>query len=286
MIYYYNHKTMDMYPQKEIELFGYDGIVEFSALHGMDPAKVFAEIKQLEENIKNLNREPYDVSSGKYKQMMDYWLNRYVEFFNNGAKHGKQAYVVIGNIASGKSHTCDLIEKETGSIIVDADRMKMGEMTDRGFYEGLSSLYTPLERDLVQEPCSVAGKQLLDMVSSEGMDLILPKAPANYEKLERQLQMLENRGYDIHLILVEAPIDICASRSYVRYLKKETAGNVYPNGIVEHGRFVPVSVVTYYGDRVYSTFAKAKGIGRYKSYTALYNDNSKSDRIDIKTMAE
>jgi len=285
MIYFYKHKSLSELTQTELDMLGYEGVERYAIEHGIPPEELFQTIKKLERDILTLNAQSLDVSSGQYLDQLNLWLDRYVDYFNNNANHNKQAYVVIGNIASGKSTFSHQLEQETKSIIVDSDRYKTGENTPNGFFEGFSNLYTPLTRDAIQEPCSIAGKKTLERVSDEGFNLILPKASTSVEKLEKQLKMLEDKNYDIHLILIEAPTQECANRNYFRYISREYAQELNPNGLTARGRFVPLSVLIDRGDNSFLTFAKAYGRKRYKSYKAFYNDKTTPfEELDLETM--
>ena len=284
MIYYYKHKSIADYSREEIDMLGYDGAYQFAVENGLDPDEVFQNLKQLETDITNLNAAPYTTDDASFKALFDKAIDEYIYYFNSNAKYDRQAYIVIGNAASGKSYISDRVGEATHSMIIDSDNIKMGERTEKGFYEGLSSLYIPLERDRVQKPCGDATKQIIDTASNQGMNLILTKASKSIDKLERQLQILEDRNYDIHLIMVDSPAHICARRNYYRYLVKEYRRQTYPTGQIERGRFVPVSVVKGYSDPIFDTFVNAYRKKRYKSYTALYGSEQEKEPIDLNTM--
>jgi predicted kinase len=292
MIFYYNHKSINDLTTQELDLLGFDGIFKYAQEHNMDPNLLFEQIKCLETDIRTMGSRPFDMTHGSNRALFNEWTNKYIDFFNRYAKYEKQAYIILGNIASGKSTFAKSIEEETGSIIIDPDRYKMGEMTEHGYFEGFTSLYKqPTDRERLQDPCSDATKQTLAEASNLGMNIIMPKATTSYEKLEKQLQVLMAQNYDIHLILFESPIQDCANRNYFRYLVKEYA-EVHENGIQSHGRFVPVSVITNIGDGTFTTFAKAHKTGRFKSYKAYFNSGSfgndskryTNEEIDLETM--
>lgn len=290
MIYFYKHKSMNELSSAEINLLGFDGVKKFALENNLDPNIVFNKIKTLESDIKHLTESPIDITSPQNFKLLNTWLNRYVDYFNKFATFGKQAYVIIGNIASGKSTFAREIEQETKSIIIDPDKYKMGEQTEKGYFEGLTSLYhKPTDRERMQEPCSVACEKTLEIVSDAGMNLIMPKASTSLEKLEKQLERLSAKNYDIHLILIDAPIEDCANRNYYRYLIKEYGrDNSVKRSPSEHGRFVPLSVITNIGDSSYETFVRAlktKGKIKFKSFKAYYNsDTHDREEIDTKTM--
>jgi predicted kinase len=292
MIYFYKHRSINELSPEEYNMLGYEGVCKFAEDLDINPDIIFKKIKGLESEISSITEPPFDMTTGKNLKLMNEWVDKYITFFNRNAKYEKQAYILIGNIASGKSTYARNIESTTSSIIIDPDRYKMGEDTEKGFFEGFTSLYEkPTDRERLQEPCSLANKQTLENVSDLGMNLIMPKAATSVEKLERQLQVLVNKNYDIHLILIETPITECANRNYYRYLIKEYK-KINQSSLTDtgKGRFVPVSVITNIGDNSYTTFAKVcKNCGniKYKSLKALYNDNTRSgsEELDIKTMA-
>lgn len=292
MIYYYKHKSItDLLPQ-ELDLLGYEGVSKYAKEHNMNEIELFGQLKNLESEIQAMGSRPFDMSTGSNRALFNKWTNKYIDFFNKNAKYEKQAYIILGNIASGKSTFAKSIEEPTASIILDPDRYKMGEMTENCYFEGFTSLYNqPTDRERLQDPCSDAIKQTLADVSNEGMNIIMPKATTSLTKLEKQLQVLTDKNYDIHLILFESPIEDCANRNYFRYLIKEYSGE-QEHGKPVRGRFVPVSIITNIGDGTFETFAKAYKNGRYKSYHAYYNKGSfgadssqyKNEEIDLNTM--
>lgn len=286
MIYFYKHKSINDLTEQEIDLMGFDGVYQYAIEHNMNPEELFFSIKQLENDIEFLKESQFDMSSGENLDLMNKWVSEYINYFNKYASCEKQAYILLGNIATGKSTYARQIEEKTHSIIVDPDRFKMGEKTQKGMFEGFTSLYKkPTDRERLQEPCSEACKKTLNNVSDLGMNLIMPKATTNLSKLEKQLQILVDKGYDIHLILIESPLTECADRNYYRYLIKEYQDiSKVKDGDHPNGRFVPVSVITNIGDGSYETFIKAKNGKKYKSYKAIYNDKVKTEEIDTQTM--
>lgn len=286
MIYYYKHKGIFDYTPEEINLFGYEGVEKYALEHNINPEELFATIKKLEFDIEHLQEESFDMSSGNNLHLMNKWVDRYIDYFNRCASHDKQAYVLLGNIATGKSTYASQIEQSTHSIIVDSDRFKMGEQTENGFFEGFTSLYQKdTDRERLQTPCSEACKKTLNNVAETGMNIILPKATSTLNKLENQLDVLVKKDYDIHLILLECPLKECANRSYYRYLIKEYQHlDKLKTGEHHKGRFVPVSVITNIGDGSYDTFIKAKNKKLFKSYNAFYNGNNSFESIDLESI--
>ncbi len=295
MIYFYKHKSLNEFSEEELNMLGFEGIVKFAMEHNLDPKLVFDEIKKLEDKIIQLNDKPIDMSSGDNLKLFESAVDKYIDFFNNNANYDKQAYVILGNIASGKSTFANELVSKTHSLIVDPDPFKVGANTKKGYFEGFTSLFkNPSDREKMQDPCAKASKAVLKNAADIGINIIMPKASNGLEKLESQLQVLVDAGYDIHLIMIETPTNVCADRNYYRFLIKEyrylqevekSCGGGY-NNILERGRFVPVSIVTnHIGDKTYKTFFDSKTKKNFASYSAFYNDNTITrDTIDIDTM--
>lgn len=286
MIYFYKHKKLNEFSQKEIDMLGIDGIRQFAESNGLDFQKVYNEIQNLEMQIKNTTIMPLDISANEeIKSKFDFAVNHYIDFFNNNASYNRQAYVVIGNISSGKSTYASQIEEDTHSIIIDSDRFKCGEQTKNGYFEGLSSFFSLDDRERLQKPCSAANSKVTELISQTGMNIIMPKAPTSYEKLKKTIASLIKNNYDIHLIYFDAPYPDLANRSYLRYLVQEYKREIDPSGKQIHGRFVPISVIKNYGDPCHETFAKALTTGRFKSYKAFFNSKEEPNQeIDLATM--
>ena len=284
MIYFYKHKTLNDLSENEINFLGYNGVEKYASMTGRDPKELYAQILKLEAEIQKVKDNPKIIDSPNFNFLFEKSIDEYIKYFNKGASYNKQAYFVIGNIASGKSKYARQLETETQSIIVDSDRIKMGENTNIGFYEGISSLYSPENRDYLQVKGSKAIAKVIENISLTGMNLVLPTAPTSFEILENKAKKLYEKGYDIHLILMEVPITECANRNYLRFLKKEFSNELDPNGNPIRGRFVQRSVLINRADSCYSTFCNAYSSKRYKSYKAIYNDSEKRDELDLESM--
>lgn len=286
MIYFYRHKRLNEFSQEEIDMLGYEGISKFAHERNLSADLVFNEIKSLENQIANTIVSPIDLLDKSINKLFEDSINNYIDFFNKNAKYNKQAYILIGNIGSGKSTYASKIEEDTHSIIIDPDRFKCGEQTQNGYFAGLSSLFSPQDREKLQKPCSIAGIKTTEKIAQTGMNVILPVSSQTTEKLERKIESLTKNNYDIHLIYFDAPYSDLADRAYTRYLVREYEQKLDPNGNQIHGRFVPISVILNHGEACHDTFAKAYKQKRYKSYQAFYNDKTTNgnNEIDLSTM--
>ncbi len=286
MIYFYRHKCLDEFSQSEINLLGYDGIKKFAEERNLSAEEVFQQIKQLESLIERTKSIPLDLNSPDVNFALENSINQYVDFFNKNANYNKQAYVIIGNIGSGKSTYADMIEEDTHSIIIDSDRFRTGENTKNGFFEGFSSLYSPEGNQKIQKSCTLASAIASEKIAQMGMNIIIPTAPNSEEYLDKKIKALLENNYDIHLIFIDAPYPELANRTYFRYLVKEYEQKLDPNGNLMRGRFAPLSIIKSFGDPCFDTFAKTYHKKRFKSYQAFYNDQNTNGNkaIDLTTM--
>lgn len=112
----------------------------------------------------------------------------------------KQAIIIIGNMASGKSTLARLL----------ADRLDYWHVCLDHFREKCSTAFhlTPIQREtLAQTQCLAALKQPGDVIfESTGVSSFYRKA----------LDMLDREGVNLQLIRIDCPEKICIERYYAR----------------------------------------------------------------------
>lgn len=281
MIYFYRHKRLNEFSQEEIDMLGFNGVSQFAKEHGLSPDDVFAQVKELEKKIEQTKSISLDTSNNQIQSLLEKSVSEYIDYFNKNANYHKQAYVVIGNIGSGKSTYASKLEEDTNSIIIDSDRFRMGENTNNGYFEGFSSLYSPENNQKIQKSCTLASVIASEKIASTGMNIIVPTTPNSEEYLDKKIQALIKNNYDIHLIYFDAPYPELADRSYFRFLIQEYEQKLDPNGNVIRGRFAPISIIKRIGDPCFDTFVKTLHKKRFKSYKAFYNDKSTNGNVEI-----
>ena len=186
MIYFYRHKRIDEFSQEEIDMLGYEGVKRFALEHNLSPEAVFSQVKALEQQIEHTKTTILDPNLPALKKLLDKSVSEYIDYFNKNANYQKQAYVVIGNIGSGKTTYANMIEEDTHSIIIDTDRFKTGEHTSTGFFEGFSSIYTPETNQKLQKTCTLASSLTSEKIASTGMNIIIPTAPNSEDYLYKK----------------------------------------------------------------------------------------------------
>jgi predicted ABC-type ATPase len=137
---------------------------------------------------------------------------------DGGVRHERQAYIVIGLPAAGKSGLAERVRNLSGSAIVDADDFKPmipeygGGWNSSGVHEEASSM----------------SKDMLAQMLQTGSNLIIPKLGSSDASISRPATALRARGYKVHLVYVEVPKAIAMERAIKRW--KAT------------GRSVPVNI--------------------------------------------
>lgn len=166
-------------------------------------------------------------------------------------KKERIAYISLGLPASGKTSVIDEpIRKKIGGIIIDSDNIsKMMPEYDNG-----KGYYTT-----VFEARSICDA-LIEKASDNQDNMIIDIPFAETEKVMGLCQKLKQKGYNIHLRLLDLPVKEALRRSVERY--KET------------GRFIEPLLYQYTGDttrHVYKEVVKLSS-DRLSSYAAYSNN--------------
>lgn len=140
---------------------------------------------------------------------------------NGDVKHDKQCYMVIGLPASGKSTISEVLSDLTGSVYLDADivKRKLPE-----FYEdtrGASLVHK--ESNYILKPSSEYKSCpdyniMLNCLQNES-NIVYNTIGDDYDGLESIIQTIQEKGYTMHLILVELDRQKCVARAYRRFQK-------------------------------------------------------------------
>ena len=180
------------------------------------------------------------------------------EVYGTGApQKQKQAYIVIGPSASGKStQVAEPLARKTGSLVIDSDQIK-AELAKR--------LGVPLERAgiLQRESSDIAENALLGRAIAGGDNFVLPLIGKATQKIQQYRDNLVARGYQVHLVLVELPIGKAAGRAVARYTQRLKT-------TPEQARFVDPEYVLSIGQKPQATYKALKG--GFTSYAKFSTD--------------
>lgn len=140
----------------------------------------------------------------------------------------KQAFLVTGLPASGKSGIANRIADAEGAVILDSDYAK------RKFPEFAQG---PFAATVLHAESSVVvlgdeqdeAENLKGYCISEEYNVVVPKIGYNPDTLHELAVYFKKRGYDVHLTLVSLDRQAATIRAYKRFLKSK--------------RYVPLSLI-------------------------------------------
>lgn len=190
-----------------------------------------------------------DINTEERKELR---LDIIKELYGKGAKKKeKQAYLIIGLPASGKSSMANPLEAETGSLIVDSDMAKerLPEFIES---DGRRADQVHLESQVIAE-------EVLKIAMNNGDNIVLPIVGKSEKSIMSKHDKLKEAGYDVHLRLVDLPIEKTIERAVNRY--RET------------GRLVPIDYITNeVGYKPVQNYVIMEKKGLFASYEAISTD--------------
>lgn len=142
----------------------------------------------------------------------------------------KQAFILIGLPASGKSSVSNRIADKYGAFIVDSDfaKRKFPEFKDEygaALVHEESTLVTFGSEDKAfsEEP------NVIGFCTAQGINMVIPKIGAKAESIRNLRNTLIEKGYSVHLTLVKAD-RLCATKRALTRFEKTS-------------RYVPISLI-------------------------------------------
>lgn len=172
-------------------------------------------------------------------------------------KSDRQAFIITGLPASGKSGVANKIADHYGAVIIDSDYAK------RKFPEFASDFGA----SLVHEEASrvVFGDEknnnrfLLEACMIKGHNIVIPKIGYNSQELIRFANKLTEEKYCVHLLLVSLDRVKATQRAYRRYIKTN--------------RYVPLSLVLdIYGNDPILTYYRVRENSCWETYGKISSD--------------
>ena len=167
--------------------------------------------------------------------------------YTGPVRNERRADIIIGLPASGKSSALvDPISSRHGSMLIDSDEAKkLIPEFDDGFGAGY-----------VHEESKLVVGQVIDDTTNQGRNIVLPIVGSDYEKLKKQIDMLRQKGYTVHIHMADIDPNIAAGRNMRRF--------------AETGRFVDLAVTSFkYGNKPREVFEKVKKEGVSDGYSRV-----------------
>ena len=147
----------------------------------------------------------------------------------------REAHIILGLPASGKSALATPLAEKTGSLIIDSDEAKA--MLPE-FKNGLGAAATH------KESSEIVWQQMFERAVVRGDNIILPLVGKTYENIANTADTLRRFGYTVHIEYVQVPVDEAINRAVRRYAST--------------GRLVSPEYLQSVGDQPKVTYARLK----------------------------
>ena len=150
-------------------------------------------------------------------------------YSNNDVPNNKQAWIVLGATASGKSYYSEILAKENNLAIVDSDDIKKIIPEYKGGV-GANAVHT--ESRLIT---SEVRRDLMD----QGKNMLLPRVGGLSKRKEIQslIQELKESDYDVKTVFIDTDYKTALERMYKRFAK---TGRLVPTSYIEEVKNTPI----------------------------------------------
>lgn len=182
------------------------------------------EIIKAREDLANI-KSTHEIDTPERQQLRQSVSD---ELYGTGAVlKNREAYIVLGPPASGKSTVAEPLAQKVGGLIIDSDMAKV-RLPEYGKGEGAGAVHR--ESDIIRD--SVFNKAL-----DAGDNIIMPLVGRTADNVRAIKQMLQDEGYTVHLRLVDLHPTRAAQRAVGRF--NETGRFVDPHYIINEVGLLP-----------------------------------------------
>lgn len=166
----------------------------------------------------------------------------------NPVRLERQATVILGPPASGKSSVANPIARHQGAMIIDSDEVKK---TLPEFAGGIGA-------NAVHEESGMIAKEVLSLAVDDGANIVIPKVGGSVSSIDKVVSQLAKDGYSVRIVNMA----VSADEAYTRMLKR----------FVSTGRLVNPAYVRQVGDSPSRTFAELEKKGIGDGYSEIDNN--------------
>ena len=172
-----------------------------------------------------------------------------------------KAFFLAGGPGSGKSF---VVRKTTGGLgmkVVNSDTAFEKLLKDADIdldFRDMSPERT-LERDKIRKRAKEVTAKMQSNFVAGRLGLIIDGTGAEYGKIDKQVKMLQQLGYDVHMIFVNTSLDTAIERNNKR------------------DRKLPLDIVKTYWNNVQSNIGKFQRLFGRKNFIVVDNNNAKED---------
>lgn len=175
----------------------------------------------------------------------------------------KQAYIITGLPASGKSGIASKIAEANGAVILDSDYAKRKFPEFKRPY-GAYVLHDESKLVIQGDPHDPEALSLEVYCLEEGCNVVIPKIGDNTVRLHRLATYYQEQGYAVHLTLVSLDRQQATIRAYHRFAQSK--------------RYVPLSLIfDGYSDNPTLVYFRLKQL--HAGLFASFGEVSTEDRL-------
>lgn len=179
----------------------------------------------------------------------------------------KQAVIITGPPASGKSGVSNIIADHYGAVILDSDYAKR-KLPEYAQDYGASLLHEESQAIIFGNKPKYEGKNLLEACLTASYNIIIPKIGSNPKSLVDFATILQEENYSVHLLLVSLDRVKATQRAYRRY--------------IETKRYVPLPLVfDVYSNEPILTYYRVKDNPCWSSYGKISSDVPKGSPYKV-----
>ncbi len=171
------------------------------------------------------------------------------ELYGDGARiKNREAFIIIGLPASGKSTFADPLVSEQGALLIDSDdaKKKMPE-----YNNGILAT-------AVHEESSNIAEEVFGRAIANSDNIIMPVVGKTFNTLNNRIDVLKKASYNVKLIYVDLPVDKALERVKQRFK--------------EEGRLVSPEYLLSVGTKPKENYDKLKETNAVDSYEAWNAD--------------
>lgn len=180
----------------------------------------------------------------------------------NPIDFNKQATIIIGAPAAGKSSIAEPIAVARRAAIIDGDEAKK-VMPEYGGGIGANAVHK--ESQVIINVVEALAKE-------DGANIVIPTVGANPDKIRSMIANLKDQGYTVAIIDAQ----VSAKESMIRMLRR----------FVSEGRLIPIQTMKGYGNKPSQTYDILKQEGVADGYARIDNNGPKdADRIILEDTA-
>ena len=150
-------------------------------------------------------------------------------YSRNPIPNGRQAYIILGPPASGKSFFAEEIAKNYDLAIADSDDAKAIIPEYDG---GIGANATHTEASMLTD-------NVIQEFLKEGKNILLPRVGgfSKRKKIQNTIQELQENGYNVKTVLVDVDYRVALGRMYERFAK---TGRLVPPIYLEETKNTPI----------------------------------------------